>query len=371
MKRTFQHLLTLALAVLLALLAAEGVSRMLPRRPEPPTKIYDPAIGFRLRPGMSGTWTVENPGHFAFNSFGFRDVEWTAARRRPHRVAVLGDSFAEALQVDLDQTFPKLVEAGLPDTEVMNFGISGQGQVEELLTYRTYVRPFRPDLVVLAFFPGNDCLDNWRRSRPSLRFPVFVTPAPDGVEIHPSPGVERLGWLRTLIDAAVLRSSLVQRLQDARKALYRRGTGGIGEAGLWEGAFGNPAGAVRDFDAMWGLTEKLVLQLRREVAADTGRPDGLLVVCLTEGVQVHRAQREQFLKEHPALDPDYAETRLRDFCASSGIPFLALSPEMIRFHDSSGRPLHGFDGRGDGHYNQDGHRVAAAAIAGRLRALLP
>lgn len=370
MKRSVQHLLTLALAVLLALLVAEGISRMLPGRPEPPIKIYDARIGFRLRPGLSGTWTVENPGHFTFNSFGFRDVEWTPARRKPHRVAVLGDSFVEALQVDLDQTFPKLVETALPDTEVMNFGISGQGQVEELLTYRTYVRPFRPDLVVLAFFPGNDFIDNWRRSRPSLRFPVTVTPSPGGVDVRPTPGAGRLVWLRTLFDAALRRSSLVQRLQDARMAMYRLGSGGIGEAGLWEGVFGNPAGAVRDFDAMWSLTEHLVLQLRREVAADTGRPDGLLVVCLTEGVQVHRPQREQFLKEYPTRDPDYTETRMREFCAANGIPFLAISPEMIRFNESTGKPLHGFDGRGNGHFNHDGHRVTAGAIAGRLKALL-
>jgi hypothetical protein len=370
-KRSVQHLLTLAFAVLLALLAAEGVSRMLPRPPEPPTRIYDARTGFRLRPGMRGTWTVENPGHFAFNSAGFRDVEWTAAKRTPHRVAVLGDSFAEALQVDLEQSFPKLAERQLRDTEVMNFGVSGQGQVEELLTYRTYVRPFHPDLVVLAFFPGNDSLDNWRRSRPSLRFPVFVTPAADGVTMQPAPGVERLAWLRGLFDAAIYRSTLLQRLQGARLAAFRRGSGGIGRAGLWEGAFGNFGGTVKDFEPMWGLTEKLVLQLRRDVAADTGRADGLLVVCLTEGLQVHRAQRERFLKDYPGRDPDYAEARMRAFCAANGIPFLALSPEMRRFNESGDRLLHGFDGTGDGHYNLDGHRVAAAAIAARLRTLLP
>lgn len=373
MKPLCQRLLVLTLATVAALLAAEGISRMLPRQPEPPVKIYDPQTGFRLRPGMRSTWTVENPGRFAFNSSGFRDNEWNAAKHTPYRVAVLGDSFAEALQVNLDQSFPKLIEKQLPNVEVMNFGVNGHGQVEELLTYRTYVRPFRPDLVVLAFFPGNDCLDNWRRSRPSLKFPVSVTTTPDGVMIVPSPGAGRLGWLRAFIDSAMYRSSLLQRLQEARKAAFRRASArvGIGEAGLWEGAFGNPAGTVRDFDAMWGLTEKLVLQIFRDITADTGRPDGLLVACLTEGMQVHRAQRDQFLKEHPGLDPDYAERRLQAFCAANGIPFVALSQDLLRFNESSGKFLHGFDGSGDGHYNVDGHRLAAEAVAARLRELLP
>lgn len=371
MKRSAQHFLLASLSTLAALLVAEGISRVLPRPPQPPIKIYDDRTGFRLRPGMSGTWTAENPGRFTFNSLGFRDVEWTPTKQKPHRVAVLGDSFVEGLQVDLDQTFPKLLEKRLPDTEVMNFGISGQGQVEELLTYRTYVRPFRPDLVVLSFFPGNDCVDNWRRSRPSLKFPAFVRPAPNGVTVLPAPGVERMAWARRLVDSLMYRSSLVQRLQDARMAAFRQHKGGISEAGLWEGAFGNPAGTVKDFDAMWELTEKLVLQLHRDVSADTGRADGLLVVCLTEGVQVHRAQREQFLKEQSGLDPDYAEKRMQAFCAANGIPFLALSPDMLRFNESTCRPLHGFGGRGNGHFNLDGHRVAADSIAGRLRTLLP
>lgn len=373
MRRSVQHLLTAGLATLLGLVLAEGISRMLPRRPDPPVKIYDARTGFRLRPGMRGTWTVENPGRFTINSFGFRDTEWTAARSRPRRVAVLGDSFAEALQVDLEQSFPKLVEQRLGNAEVMNFGVNGQGQVEQLLTYRAYVRPFRPDLVVLAFFPGNDCLDNWRRSRPSSKFPVSVAPAPGGVTIAPNPRAALLGRLRGVLDAAVYRSSLLQRLQDARRAAFRRASarGGIGEAGLWEGAFGNPDGTVADFDAMWSLTERLLLQLSREVSTDTGRPDGLLVVCLTEAVQVHGAQRERFLQENPGLDPDYAEKRLRDFCAANGIPFLALSPGMRRFNAATGRFLHGFGGSGDGHYNLDGHRLAADAIAGRLRELLP
>jgi hypothetical protein len=371
MKKALIRVLAAGIAALVVLLVAEIISRMLPWAPTPPTTIYDAKTGFRERSGMSGTFTVEHAGHFTFNSYGFRDVEWSPAKQKKFRVAVLGDSFVEALQVDLDQTFPKLIEKQLHDTEVMNFGISGQGQVEELLTYRQYVRPFKPDLVILAFFPGNDPIDNWRRREPSLRFPVFVTPSLKGVEITPVPGVERMEWKRKLIDSLMYHCSLMQRLQDVRRARLRRGLGGVTEAGLWDGAFGNAAGKVKDFDAMWQLTEKLVLQLNRDVSADTGRTNGLLVVCLNEGVQVHRAQREQFMKQHPGLDPDYAEARMRGYCESNGIPFLALSPDMIRINESTGKLLYGFEGKGSGHLNQDGHRVTAEAIAGRLKAMLP
>lgn len=359
-----------SIATLTALFLAEALSRVIPIPPEPPIKIFDDKIGFRLRPGMSGTWTVENPGSFTFNSFGFRDVEWTKRKKRRYRIAVLGDSFVEGLQVDLHQTFPKLLEKLVPNAEFMNFGISGQGQVEQLLTYRTYVRPFRPDLVILAFFPGNDCIDNWRRSQPSLKFPVYVMPTDNGVTVLPVEGFKRTTWFRIFVDSIMYHSSLLQRIHDARKAIIHRNMDNFGEAGLWEGVFGNPAGAVRNFDEMWSLTEKLVLQLYHEVISDTGRSDGLLMVCLTESVQVHRVHRNQFLANYPHLDPDYAEKRIRAFCITNGIPFFALSPDFLNFNDKTGKPLHGFHGIDNGHFNWDGHRMAAEAIAVQINILL-
>src|SRR3989339_586837 len=363
--------LILSISTLVALLIAEGISRVLPVQSVPPILSYDSKIGFRHRPGMSGTWTIENPGHFTINSYGFRDVEWKLQKEKKYRVAVLGDSFAEALQVDLEQSFPKLIELSLGSVEVMNFGIRGQGQVEELLTYRHYVRPFKPDLVVLCFFPGNDFVENWRRRMPMLRFPVYVKTSSNGVEVIPVLGNERFERLRVIIDWVHNHSSLMQRFQDARRNINRRRIGGLTEAGLWDGAFGNPRGIVPDFDGIWMFTEKLLIQLYHDVTADMGRNDRFLVVCLTEGVQVHQSQRKAFMKQYPGLDPDYSENRLRTFCESSGIPFLGISKDMIQYNMSTNKLLHGFDERGHGHFNADGHRIAADSIGRRLKVMLP
>jgi len=371
LKRILKPLLILSISTLVGLLIAEAISRLLPWQPEPPIKIYDEKIGFRLRPGLRGTWTIENPGHFIFNTYGFRDVEWMLKKGKKHRVAILGDSFVEALQINLEQSFPKLIEDNLKNVEVMNFAISGQGQVEELLTYRYCVRPFKPDLVVLCFFPGNDPLDNWRRHKPSSRFPVYAKAFSNGVDLIPVPGIKKFEPLRRIIDWTHYHFSLMQRIQDVRRSFLRYQKGRLTEAGLWEGAFGNPGGVVPDFDEIWDLTENLLLQLYRDVTADTGYSSRLLMVCLTEGVQVHRSQRDAFVKQYPSLDPDYSEKRIQAFCKFNGIPFLALSPDMIRYNQSTGNLLHGFDGRGQGHFNINGHKVAADSISGRLKRMLP
>lgn len=84
------------------------------------------------------------------------------------RVAVLGDAFVEARQVDAEKTFWRLlgrnlgscIALGGKQVEVLNFGIGGYATTEELLTLRRDVLRFSPDLVLLGFFADNDVHDN-------------------------------------------------------------------------------------------------------------------------------------------------------------------------------------------------------------------
>ncbi len=97
------------------------------------------------------------------------------------RVAVLGDSFIEAFQVPDEQTFCARLESGLQDcsalagrqVEVLNFGVSGYGTAQELLMLRHYVWQYQPDLVLLAFFPGNDLRNNSAELEPYKVRPFY------------------------------------------------------------------------------------------------------------------------------------------------------------------------------------------------------
>jgi hypothetical protein len=66
----------------------------------------DPLLGTRPVPGRSGWWTQEDREFVVpvtINSHGWRDVERPVDKPPgTTRVLVLGDSFAEALQVPLD-----------------------------------------------------------------------------------------------------------------------------------------------------------------------------------------------------------------------------------------------------------------------------
>src|SRR5579883_801820 len=65
-------------------------------------QLYGPdcALGWRLRPGASGRVSTETPQWVRINSRGFRDRERTFEKPADtFRIAVLGNSWTEALQV--------------------------------------------------------------------------------------------------------------------------------------------------------------------------------------------------------------------------------------------------------------------------------
>src|SRR5579885_1658619 len=116
------------------------------------------------------------------NSHGFRDKERTYEKaENTFRILVLGDSFAEGIQVPLEKTFPYILEQKLNSEaeggkrfEAINLGVSGFGTAQEYLALKHYGLKYHPDLVILAFFIGNDVGDNSFKVRGDPYRPYFV-----------------------------------------------------------------------------------------------------------------------------------------------------------------------------------------------------
>src|SRR5437764_648638 len=119
----------------------------------------DEARGYSLKPGMEGWYRREGAAFVRINSDGLRDREHS--KQKPAgtlRVAVVGDSYAEAFQVGQDRAFWSVLEKRLGEcpalagrrVEVINFGVSGYGTAQELWTLREKVCDYSPDVVLLA-----------------------------------------------------------------------------------------------------------------------------------------------------------------------------------------------------------------------------
>ncbi|MGH9361926.1 MAG: SGNH/GDSL hydrolase family protein, partial [Thermoanaerobaculia bacterium] len=88
-----------ALAALELALRLAGYSHPNFYRPEP-------VRGWGLRPGAAGRWRQEGDAPVRINRDGLRDEEHPVAKPPGElRIALLGDSMVEALQVPRDRTF--------------------------------------------------------------------------------------------------------------------------------------------------------------------------------------------------------------------------------------------------------------------------
>jgi hypothetical protein len=123
----------------------------------------DPVVGWTHPGSFTFSWNGRNPYCIEFrvevttNAFGFRDREWSIAKPiGTIRIAILGDSFIEALQVPLELTATRQLATRLSTSvperriETLNFGVSNYGVGQYLMMYEQYVRQFRPDYVVVV-----------------------------------------------------------------------------------------------------------------------------------------------------------------------------------------------------------------------------
>ena len=147
----------------------------------------DPIIGYRPRPRAEMTYTTaEFSTRIRINSIGVRDEEEFGPKRSTeHRVVVLGDSMAMAIQVPMEATFAKRLEQELrrevPGLQyrVIDAGVQGYGTVEEWLFFEKMIDLLEPDVVIVAVTVGNDAVESadaaWRLEPGKTQSPVKET----------------------------------------------------------------------------------------------------------------------------------------------------------------------------------------------------
>ena len=181
MRRAATFLLVTALAS--ALLLEVGVRLLRPQiLPRDAPELWNPddVIGWRHRPGVR-SWvnTGERDVEVCFDERGDRvDCAPNAARDCVGRVLVLGDSFVEALAIPWEQTAWALLEEDIGACLLVS-GVSGYNLGQYLQVARErLVEPH--DLVILAFYVGNDFTSDAERIPPAAemqRKPFRLLPA--------------------------------------------------------------------------------------------------------------------------------------------------------------------------------------------------
>jgi hypothetical protein len=356
--------------------------------------------GFTLQPGLEGFYQREGGSYVRVNSDGLRDREH--ARAKPAdtvRIAVLGDSFTEAMHVPMEQTFWALLEHNLQEcsafpgkkVEVINFGISGYGTGQELLMLRQKVWDYAPDLVVLAFTTHNDVFDNSRALSQTEDVPYFVyrngglvyddSFRASRTYLQRDSKLNRVGrWFHNHLRVVQLIHyvQFVVKLRVADWRLQRR----LAQNQTKPAPDATPA--VRNADDIgrdnmiylephdqnwqeaWRVTEGLIKQMRDDIAEKKAR---FVLVTLSNAIQVYPdpSVRQRFLQHIGADNILYPNLRLKALAEREQIDFIDLAQPMQAYADQNKVFLHGFGAdTGNGHWNASGHKLAAELIAQKL-----
>lgn len=164
-----KNILVMTVGIFVSLLLAEGLLRILEIKKlvkvdrgilSAMTMYVSPYVNV-FKPYSS---RVVNNKAWQINRYGLRDVDFSLNKpNNTYRIAVVGDSITFGFGVDLDESYPKILEKNLNhmqqgkvNYEVLNFAIPGFSPLEYEEIYKNLAYKFHSDLIVVGYYLGND-----------------------------------------------------------------------------------------------------------------------------------------------------------------------------------------------------------------------
>jgi len=396
MKNVVKKPLLILFSTFIGLTGCEIGLRLLGNKFSGSTYIADPLLGWSLRPG-AGAWEAdEGVAWSKINSHGFRDRDRALIKPRGvYRVAVLGDSYTEARQVDMNKTFTALSEVelkrrhcfGESNVEVLNFGVPGYGTGQELLLLRERVWKFSPDMIVLQVFTGNDIFNNHRAlnvSTPDLA-PYFLLKdgnltLDDRFRKTPAFNPTRIK-LKGIAADVMNNSVLLQLVYKLRRLRAQQEELAHMDATEVSAASNAPPPEYQRYLAFlpptvpsmveaWQVTDALIAEFGREASSHHAP---LLIMLIPTAHQTYADPKdEESYRAHYKIESlEYADDRVERQSLANGIPVLRLTEPLKEVIRRTGKYPAGFANTApnEGHLNELGHAVVARELVQAICAL--
>ncbi|HEY6930292.1 MAG TPA: hypothetical protein VJA66_11500, partial [Thermoanaerobaculia bacterium] len=328
----------------------------------------DRVVGWKQVPNLHWTWARPDFSvRVDTNSLGFRDVPREIPKPQDvKRVALLGDSFIEAVQVPLSLTAGQILEHRLNSTlargsthlrqwEVLNFGISAFSVGQYLLTWEQYASQYRPDLVV--------ALVSWvqmRRTTAKFEYGAFAATKGERLWVRPTFRIE---------DGALVREPArdFERFEEAQakvmagefegKRMHRRGRPllTITSARL---ILDRLATLSSPLTSLSKLKSPLPQRAPRVNLAEV-KAVNLEIICElgrqveNEGAKLVILDMTQYLSSDPDLSSE-----LDALCTKKGFGYVPVYRDLLNANRKgvATRWAH------DGHFNEAGNRILADAL---------
>lgn len=314
----------------------------------------DPLTGFKWKKSAGGYFI--SPEFFAqvkTNPLRLRNPETGHERQPggPPRLLLLGDSFTAGYGVGAGESFAGILQKELAGrAEVINAGVNGYGPLHELMYYYLEGRRYRPDQVLLCFYPG-DLMDGmylpmeafaetgvslaWVDQRARETGYAFAAPGAAGPEVP--------GNLRALLGQAV------GLYPSHRRFDYAEIKNGRSDLSVF---LRNPQRALL---GRWRANLRLIRQLAGLCRSENVR---FAVAAIPMWVQVHPGDWRPFAEGAGLSDADtdlgQPQEVLAGLCEELGVPLLDALPALKKA--GAEKRLYF---RRDDHLNPAGHAALA------------
>jgi len=296
--------------------------------------------------------------HYKINSDGWNaNREYSEQRNNKKRIAVIGDSFVEAFQVDISRSFAEIIENELKknvggNVEVYRFGMSGIPLSQYLYMMRYVKEKYKPDIYIVNI-AANDFLDSvYGYDNPNRTFLQFMFKDSRWIEMKPDPNIQ-LGVhdpkRRFLKRSAIARYFAYNlQLYSRLNALYYK-LKGIDVNKAYEMNIKVDC-AIANHGMIQSLCNYIFLQCKSLLF-----PDAKLLLIIPSNIGVI------YEGKNPKTEKVYALIKIAEDAAGElSIPFLDLNEAFILDYKNNRQP---FDFKCDGHWNERGHLIVGKAIA--------
>ena len=380
----------LLIVFLVTFLSLEITSRVIFERPWIHGYSDDEFTGTSLTPGSNGWWTREGRGFVEINSRGMRDNREyeNFPKSNTYRVAVVGDSYVEALQVDVNQTFWRLMESRLNsqcnnlryrEFEVLPFGVSGHGPAQYLLNIKHKISKLHPNLILVAFTPGND----FRNSIESLENDVFRPYLVENSEskklymwdfsfrsetFRPSV-ISTLWQITEKSHFFVLSLEVILRIRTAiqgtRRMIETSGHNGEKLTNLGDEYMFLP---YEKLPQEWKKSRRVVEEIVSRIAKMNEQNHRIIGVVGTSGQQVHPSidNRDKLAKKLGVNNLEEPSKFFGRIMQDNGIESIDLLPELSRISAEKEIGMHGQSPNWGGHWNLNGHIEVAKILSKKV-----
>ena len=309
---------------------------------------------FDTRGRQTGMYTIgkaaQQRGRWRINNFGWNsDIDYS---EDPGNclIAVFGDSFVEAFQVDVDESFPALMRKAIDTCQVYAVAKSG-APLSEYLHYSRYAnRHFDPDILIFTVV-HNDFHESILNLNPGDRHILTVTVRNSAVtenDPRPNYSFSQYNWKKRWVKKSALFRYLHLNLH-ITATIRNFGKGGDGQDEF------NANVKVPVVSRNKEMIRIAVDYILGRIASEN---PGKRVIFVMDG-----PRNDIYTQNLDSSNVVFLNEMIGGYCSKYGFEYIDLTVPMKEDFERNNTY---FNTELDGHWNEYGHRFVAGRILERL-----